>query len=354
MGTGPRAEESGFSWPPSTSDLAAIDVMEFTSAATSGESGSSSTRSAATGRVSTSAGVHEATPRPRRRMPRARSRMRAWAAAAPRRPRAHHLLLLGLGMLVGIAVPDLGGQWSFATRDTDVALASSASSPEAARLLAMRATLRGEAPASLQVAPGGEVTSPGTQALAAAAGSDEPGPADGRSSAASSDQTTNAWTASSSVSATSHEIADDATDDVEAREATPPLAPAASSPNGGSAVATRHPVRSDPHTAPVHGVMRSFETAWTRMDTAATLAVWPTAKVDVLTRAFTNMREQRLRLAPCRVARTGTRATATCEGTLRYRPRVGDHSTRVRRDRWDFDLEQTGRGVWQIRRVKAH
>ena len=88
------------------------------------------------------------------------------------------------------------------------------------------------------------------------------------------------------------------------------------------------------------------------MDASATRAVWPSANANVLARTFTGVREQRLRLAPCRVDRSGQHATATCAGTLRYRPRVGEHSTRVRRSQWAFELERTTAG-WVIRSVST-
>ena len=57
---------------------------------------------------------------------------------------------------------------------------------------------------------------------------------------------------------------------------------------------------------------------------------------------FTGLREQRLRLDRCTVTATGDTAAVTCRGTLSYRPRVGDHSTRTTRGTWRFALERDG------------
>jgi len=112
------------------------------------------------------------------------------------------------------------------------------------------------------------------------------------------------------------------------------------------------PVHRDPRTRQVLKTLRKYEAAFSRMDASATSAVWPSANHDELTRGFTAMREQRLWLHGCTVSGSGLQAAGTCRGTLRYRPRVGDHSTRLRRGTWRFALEQSGDG-WLIRRVAS-
>jgi hypothetical protein len=111
------------------------------------------------------------------------------------------------------------------------------------------------------------------------------------------------------------------------------------------------PARSvDPRTQQVLGLLRSYQAAYSRMDASAAAKVWPSANLEALTRAFTAVREQRLWLHGCTISGTGAQASGTCRGTLRYRPRVGDHSTRLRYGTWQFALEREA-GRWLIRRV---
>lgn len=110
--------------------------------------------------------------------------------------------------------------------------------------------------------------------------------------------------------------------------------------------------RMDSRVVRVRYALGAYERAVTRSDTAATREVWPSANAKALTDAFSAVREQRLQLGACDVDVQGERATAICRGTLRYRPRVGDHSTRIRRGRWEFQLERT-EGRWIIQSVDA-
>jgi hypothetical protein len=106
----------------------------------------------------------------------------------------------------------------------------------------------------------------------------------------------------------------------------------------------------DPRTQQVLGLLRSYQAAYSRMDASAAAKVWPSANLEALTRAFTAVREQRLWLHGCTISGTDAQASGTCRGTLRYRPRVGDHSTRLRHGTWQFALEREA-GRWLIRRV---
>ena len=76
------------------------------------------------------------------------------------------------------------------------------------------------------------------------------------------------------------------------------------------------------------------------MDARATQAVWPTADRQALVTTFTALREQRLTLSRCRGALNGDTATVLCRGTLRYRPRVGNHDTRTLEGNWRFTMLQ--------------
>lgn len=141
--------------------------------------------------------------------------------------------------------------------------------------------------------------------------------------------------------------------------AAPPATPAAV---GTKRATTAAPVAAAPASVNRHtptpvppGVIdtvRRYEAAYTRMDAQATQAVWPTADRQQLVATFTALREQRLTLSRCVPTVTDTHATVTCRGTLRYRPRIGDHSTRLESGRWRFDLERAGAG-WVVTAVQA-
>lgn len=123
------------------------------------------------------------------------------------------------------------------------------------------------------------------------------------------------------------------------RAAAPTRAPAVPSPES-----------VDPRTRQVLRALRSYEAAYSRMDASAAARVWPTANQEDLTRTFTAVREQRLWLHDCSISAGQEQASGRCRGTLRYRPRVGDHSTRLRYGTWRFALEQES-GRWLIRQV---
>ena len=109
---------------------------------------------------------------------------------------------------------------------------------------------------------------------------------------------------------------------------------------------------TDAATRSVLGTVQTFGAAWSRLDATSTRRVWPAADGAVLTRAFTGISEQRLTLRGCAVSVDRQDATARCAGTLRYRPRVGDHATQTRYGPWDFTLEKQRAG-WVITTVKA-
>ena len=114
-------------------------------------------------------------------------------------------------------------------------------------------------------------------------------------------------------------------------------------PPAAAVPAVRREARTPrPDTTDVLREVHRYEAALSRMDAAATQAAWPGADHGALVRQFTNLREQRLRLERCTVDAPGDRAAVTCRGTLSYRPRVGDHSTRTTRGTWRFVLERDG------------
>lgn len=104
-------------------------------------------------------------------------------------------------------------------------------------------------------------------------------------------------------------------------------------------------VRSAPPAA--LDVVQRYAAAYSRMDARATRALWPAADARMLAATFNGLREQRLTLSGCRGQVVDVGATVSCRGTLRYRPRLGDHSTRTRQGTWRFALAPDG-DTWRI------
>ena len=95
-----------------------------------------------------------------------------------------------------------------------------------------------------------------------------------------------------------------------------------------------------------------FAAAYSRMDANATHAVWPAADRQTLVTTFTALREQRLTLSGCRGTMQEAAATVMCQGTLRYRPRVGNHDTRTVEGPWRFTVVQRD-SEWVVGHVES-
>jgi hypothetical protein len=122
-------------------------------------------------------------------------------------------------------------------------------------------------------------------------------------------------------------------------------APPASATRASAAItkATPRVPPPKPKVAPPEALatVGRFAAAYNRMDAGGTQAVWPAADRQALVTTFTALREQRLTLSGCRgVMQTEDTASVMCRGTLRYRPRVGDHDTRTIEGTWRFTLLQ--------------
>lgn len=104
--------------------------------------------------------------------------------------------------------------------------------------------------------------------------------------------------------------------------------------------------------AEIDRVLRVYRESYDRLDVRLTATIWPTVDTRALARAFGTLAEQQVTFEHCELDVTGTRATARCDGTLRYVPRVGDSAPRVRQVSWAFDLHRVA-NRWEIRSVTA-
>jgi hypothetical protein len=100
-------------------------------------------------------------------------------------------------------------------------------------------------------------------------------------------------------------------------------------------------------------LLKAYQDSYNRLDAAAVATNWPTVDTRALSRAFGTIAEQDLSFDRCDMQVDGSRATALCEGSIRYVRRTGDQTPRVQSASWSFDFRRTGER-WQISKVIAH
>jgi hypothetical protein len=141
--------------------------------------------------------------------------------------------------------------------------------------------------------------------------------------------------------------ATDSADDppVGSREAASSSQPAAFAPSPSAAAP---PVA----TSAIHAVLNRYANAYSRLDARSAKDVWPGVNERDLARAFATLETQQFDLGTCRVEITLPRAVATCDGTIRYVPKVGGRSVRSQPRNWKFSLTQDGE-QWAISSVES-
>ena len=105
-------------------------------------------------------------------------------------------------------------------------------------------------------------------------------------------------------------------------------------------------------TGAIHTVLGQYRNAFSGLDSSAAKAVWPSVDVDALDRAFDRLEQQALEFAKCEIDVEGIRATASCDGSAQYVPKVGNRSTQVAARHWRFNLRKVNQ-TWQIEEVDA-
>jgi hypothetical protein len=102
----------------------------------------------------------------------------------------------------------------------------------------------------------------------------------------------------------------------------------------------------------IQAVVHRYRDAVSILDVTAVHALWPTADVVALRKEFARRVEQNVDFEACRIASTGTDATASCAGVIESGFRAGDRRPRVERRRWQFMLRKSGER-WQISDVRT-
>jgi hypothetical protein len=99
------------------------------------------------------------------------------------------------------------------------------------------------------------------------------------------------------------------------------------------------------------GALARYRNAFNALNAGAASEVWPNVDKRSLTRAFEQLKEQRIAFDGCQTDIRDTRAEAVCTGVTRYVPRIGGR-LQVDRRTWTFNLIR-GRDDWLIQSVEA-
>jgi hypothetical protein len=99
-------------------------------------------------------------------------------------------------------------------------------------------------------------------------------------------------------------------------------------------------------------VLERYESAFSALDAGRAKAVWPGVNERNLARAFESLEQQEFDLGSCEITVTAPRAVASCSGTARYTPRMGNRRMRTESRKWTFMLESKGE-TWSIASVDS-
>jgi hypothetical protein len=102
----------------------------------------------------------------------------------------------------------------------------------------------------------------------------------------------------------------------------------------------------------IQRVLQRYRAAYQVLDARSAREVWPAVDEAALSRAFHSLESQTLSFDECDVRVRGSAGGATCRGTARYVPKVGNREARVERRTWTFVLRKTG-AAWVIQSVKT-
>jgi hypothetical protein len=102
----------------------------------------------------------------------------------------------------------------------------------------------------------------------------------------------------------------------------------------------------------VKQTLQRYRTAYEGLDAQSAHSVWPAVNQAALARAFDGLESQTLTFDACVVRVRGESATATCEGSARYVPKVGSREPRVEPRTWNFTLRKAGTD-WKIDSARA-
>jgi hypothetical protein len=133
-------------------------------------------------------------------------------------------------------------------------------------------------------------------------------------------------------------------------EPSPVVARAASA--RGETNGTALPRMPAAETGAIQTVLSQYRTAFRDLDAGAARAIWPSVDAKALGKAFESLERQDLTFNSCQIAVRDVRAVASCDGTARYVPRIGNRDPHDERRSWEFKLRKVD-DVWLIDTVSA-
>jgi len=98
--------------------------------------------------------------------------------------------------------------------------------------------------------------------------------------------------------------------------------------------------------------LQRYRSAYDGLDAQSARAVWPAVNETALARAFDGLESQRLTFDACDIHVGAESATATCQGSARYVPKIGSREPRIEPRVWNFTLHKTG-SEWTIDSARA-
>ena len=102
----------------------------------------------------------------------------------------------------------------------------------------------------------------------------------------------------------------------------------------------------------VKQTLQRYRNAYEGLDARKAQAVWPAVNQVALARAFDGLESQSLTFDACDVRVRGESATATCQGSASYVPKIGSRELRTEPRVWNFALQKAG-GDWKIQSARA-
>jgi hypothetical protein len=102
----------------------------------------------------------------------------------------------------------------------------------------------------------------------------------------------------------------------------------------------------------VRQTLQRYRSAYEDLDARSAHAVWPAVNQVALARAFDGLESQSLTFHACDVRVRGDAATATCQGSARYVPKIGNREPRIESRVWTFSLHKAG-ADWKIDSARA-
>ena len=130
----------------------------------------------------------------------------------------------------------------------------------------------------------------------------------------------------------------------------PPRAPTPAASSSPAPVPFVPPPADDENL--VKQTLQRYRHAYEGLDAQSAHAVWPAVNQAALARAFDGLASQAITFDQCDVQVRGAVASATCRGTARYVPKIGNRDPRVEPRVWNFGLKKDG-GEWKIDSARA-